>query len=276
MNILKTVIVGVGVIVLSGAGGAVGTYYVNRHAYSQSSSSNVASSTTTSNSDVKLASASSSTTIPSLVSKVSPSIVDITSESTSYSYFGGPTTEEGAGTGMIISSDGYILTNNHVLPINSSDITVTLSSGKQYIAQVITTNATKDLAVIKINASALPTVAFGDSSQVAVGDSVIAIGNALGEFQNSVDQGIVSGLNRSIVAGDEGESSNDSESLSGLLQTDAAINPGDSGGPLIDLSTGAVIGMDTATSSEGEGISFAIPVNNIKAFIAPYAASITD
>lgn len=273
MRIIKTLVIGATIVVLSGTGGAAGVYYLNRNS-SASTDPSIVGSTSTTSSNVRLASTTTNTTTPSLVSKLSPAIVDITSQSTSYSYFGGPTTEEGAGTGMIISSDGYILTNNHVLPIDSSNITVTLSSGKQYAAQIVTANATKDLAVIKIDASGLPTVTFGDSSQVAVGDSVIAIGNALGEFQNSVDQGIVSGLNRSIVAGDEGES--DSESLSGLLQTDAAINPGDSGGPLIDLSTGTVIGMDTATSSEGEGISFAIPVNDIKSFVASYAASVVS
>lgn len=171
---------------------------------------------------------------------------------------------------MIVSSDGYILTNNHVLPINSSDITVTLHNKKQYHASVVGTNSAKDLALIKINASNLPTVSLGDSSQLQAGQAVIAIGNALGQFSDTVDQGIISGLNRSAVASDGNSYAATSESLTGLIQTDALINPGDSGGPLIDIETGQVIGMDTALASNSQGIGFAIPINQAKNFINQY------
>ena len=219
-------------------------------------------------SSANLTSKSSTASIPSIVSNVSPAVVNITTQSTTFSFFGGPQTQQGAGTGMILTSSGYILTNNHVLPVNGGSITVTTQSGKQYNGKVVAASTSQDLALIKINGSGLPTVTLGNSSNEQVGNSVIAIGNALGQFQNSVVDGIISGTNRSVQASDEG--STNSESLTGLFQTDADINPGDSGGPLIDLSTGTVIGIDTAVASDGQGIGFAIPINEAKAFIAPY------
>jgi serine protease Do len=272
LYIKKSYVVGLCLVLASGASGAAGGILSNRHAVDedQQDVSIVAPSNKAS-----LASQSTATSVPNLVSQISPAVVDITTESTTYSFFGGPETEEGAGTGMILTSNGYILTNNHVLAINSSTVSVTTASGKQYTAQVIASNASEDLALVKINASGLPTVTLGDSSQLTVGDSVIAIGNALGQFQNTVTEGIISGTNRSITASDESSSSS-SESLSGLLQTDAAINPGNSGGPLINTSTGTVIGIDTAVSSDGEGLGFAIPINEAKTFVAPYISSISS
>lgn len=270
MRVPKAFIVGLCLVLACAGGGAIGALVVN-----QIKNGNLGqASVTTIIPKVDLADQATDNTIPTIVNRLTPGIVDITTNSTTYSYFGGPVEEEGAGTGMIIASNGYILTNNHVLSLNSQDITVTTSSGQQYPASVIATNPTKDLALIKINASGLSTVTLGDSDQVITGENVLAIGNALGQYQNTVDQGIISGLNRSVVASDESDSS--SESLSGLLQTDAPINPGDSGGPLVDIKTGQVIGMDTAIAGDSQGIGFAIPINQAKAFVSPYVSSISS
>ena len=259
----RTVLIGIGLLLISAASGLLAGYWA---------ASNHASNTVyevPSGSKAQVASQPGNGSVASEVSHINPAVVDITTQSLSYSFFGGPTTQQGAGTGMILTSNGYILTNNHVLPVDSSTVSVTLSSGKTYSAQTIATNSTLDLALLKINATGLPTVTIGDSSQAQIGESVIAIGNALGQYQNSVTEGIISGLNRSVTAVDQ-NSATGGESLTGLLQTDASINPGDSGGPLVDISSGSVIGMDTAVSSSGQGLGFAIPINQVKAFVAPY------
>jgi serine protease Do len=254
------------VIVLSLAGGAFSVRFFETSNNQSSSLIN-----TDGSSDANLDSSNKTTSIASLVSKTSPAVVSVTTTSTTYSFFGGPETEEGAGTGIIISSNGYIVTNNHVVPTGSQSLTVTTSSEKQYTATVVARDTSEDLALLKIKATDLTTLTLGNSSDIQVGDSVIAIGNALGEFQNTVTQGIISGTNRSITASDSGSDTVSSgESLKDLFQTDAAINPGNSGGPLIDVATGEVIGIDTATSGDGEDLGFAIPINEAKAFVAPY------
>lgn len=258
---------GLGILVIvCGASGAAGGILAEHVRHNQQTGNTI--SEVTSGNSATLSSKSADVSIPSIVSKTSPAVVDITTQSTTFSFFGGPQTQQGAGTGMILTSSGYILTNNHVLPVDGGNITVTMQNGKQYTAKVVAANQQEDLALLKIKGSGLPTVTLGDSGQEQVGSSVIAIGNALGQFQNSVVTGIISGTNRSVRASDQGSAS--SEALNGLFQTDAAINPGDSGGPLIDLSTGAVIGMDTAVASDGQGIGFAIPINVAKSFVAPY------
>jgi serine protease Do len=263
---LKSIGIVLMVMVVSAFGGAAGVRIFDTN---QAKSDGIVSTSGSTNAD--LTSANTTTNIASLVAKTSPAVVSITSESTTYTFFGGPETEEGAGTGIIVTAGGYILTNNHVVPSGSGSITVTTASQKQYTASVVGRNTTEDLALLKISASGLPTLTLGDSASVDVGDSVIAIGNALGQFQNTVTDGIISGTNRSITATDSGSSNTSSnESLSGLFQTDAAINPGNSGGPLIDIASGDVIGIDTATSAEGEDLGFAIPINQAKSFIAHY------
>lgn len=219
------------------------------------------------------ATSQSGLTIPSLVKQYSPAIVAITTQSTTYSFFGGPLTQEGEGTGMILTSNGYILTNNHVVPQNSQSLTVTLTNQKTYKGTVVAADPANDLALVKINANGLSTVKLGNSNDVVTGDEVIAIGNALGQFQNTVTNGIISATNRSITASDSSSPSG-SESLSGLFQTDAAINPGNSGGPLITTNNGLVIGINTATSSQGQNLGFSIPINVAKTFLAPYISSI--
>lgn len=170
--------------------------------------------------------------------------------------------EIGGGSGFLVSADGYIVTNAHVVSDKDAKYTVYLNDEAKYDASVVSADATLDIAVLKIDGSNLPFLQFGDSDAVKVGQSVIAIGNALGEFRNTVSVGVISGLSRSITAGGQGSS----ELLSDVLQTDAAINPGNSGGPLLDLS-GNVIGVNVATSSGGENISFSLPSNTVKAAV---------
>lgn len=167
--------------------------------------------------------------------------------------------EIGGGSGFIVSEDGYVVTNAHVVSDKEAEYTVLLNSGKTYVATVVAADSALDVAVLKIDASGLPFIEFGDSDMVKAGQSVIAIGNALGQFRNTVSVGVISGLARSITAGGGMQGS---EFLSDVLQTDAAINPGNSGGPLLDLS-GKVIGMNVATSGGGENISFALPSNMV-------------
>ncbi|NTW61661.1 trypsin-like serine protease [Candidatus Saccharibacteria bacterium] len=195
-----------------------------------------------------------------IVKQVSKSVVNISTKTTTYGWWGQPQIAEGAGTGIIIRSDGYILTNNHV--INGADkITITTNQEITLSATVVTTDSSKDLAVLKVSPSSpLTAVKIGNSDNVQVGEEVIAVGNVLGQFTDSVTKGIVSGLGRPIVA----SGSNlygDLEQLSDLIQTDAAINSGNSGGPLVNMS-GEVIGVNTAVSGNGQNIGFAVPINH--------------
>jgi len=168
--------------------------------------------------------------------------------------------EVSGGTGFIISSDGIILTNKHVVVDEETEYSVVLNNGTKYDAEVLAKDPANDLAFLKIKADNLPTVELGDSDQLQLGQTVIAIGNALGEYRNTVTKGIVSGLSRKIVAsGTTGQS----ETLENTIQTDAAINPGNSGGPLINLA-GQVVGVNTAISREGQLLGFAIPINEAK------------
>jgi len=177
------------------------------------------------------------------------------------------TTEQkvGAGTGFIISNQGYIVTNRHLVDDLSARYTVLLSSGLQKEAQVLYRDNEIDIAVLKVEGSGYPTVVLGDSDKLKLGQSVFAIGNALGEYNNSVSVGVISGLNRNLEAfGVAG-----SEKLRNVIQTDAAINPGNSGGPLANLN-GEVVGVNVAYNRNAENIGFSIPINAIKAIIAPY------
>ena len=168
--------------------------------------------------------------------------------------------EIGGGSGFIISSDGLILTNKHVVLDEKASYTVLTNDGKKYDARVLARDPLQDLAVIKITASGLPTVELGDSDAVELGQTAIVIGNSLGEFRNTVSVGVISGIARTVSAsGGNGFS----ETIQGVLQTDAAINPGNSGGPLLNLR-GQVIGINTAIAAGAQSIGFAIPVNRAK------------
>ena len=164
----------------------------------------------------------------------------------------------GGGSGFIVQSDGLILTNKHVVFDADAEYTVVTEDGKEYASKVLARDPISDISVVKIEAKDLPVVKLGDSSKLALGQTVIAIGNALGMFRNSVSKGIVSGMARTISAalGTEGEM----EHLRGVLQTDVAINQGNSGGPLINLD-GEAIGINTAIIFGAQNIGFAIPIN---------------
>lgn len=166
----------------------------------------------------------------------------------------------GGGSGFLVSSDGYIVTNRHVVDDEDAEYTVFTNDGKKHGAKVIARDPALDLAIIKIDGSDFPFLSFGNSESLQVGQSVIAIGNALAEFRNTVSLGIVSGLSRSIVARDVRGSS---EALDQLIQTDAAINQGNSGGPLLNLS-GEVIGVNVAVASGAENVGFALSSDSVK------------
>jgi serine protease Do len=169
--------------------------------------------------------------------------------------------EVGGGSGFIISSDGLILTNKHVVSDTSAAYTVITNDGKKHSAKVLARDPSQDFAVVKIDATGLPTVSLGDSDGLQIGQTAIAIGNALGQFSNTVSVGVVSGLERTVTASDE--SDGQQETIKGVIQTDAAINSGNSGGPLLDLQ-GEVIGINTAVASDAQSIGFAIPINRAK------------
>lgn len=168
--------------------------------------------------------------------------------------------EVGGGSGFIVSEDGYIVTNKHVVSDEKAEYTVITSDKKKYDVKVLAKDPLNDVAILKIEAKDLPTLEFANSEKVKVGQSVIAIGNPLLQFSNSVSVGVVSGLSRSITATDQGYGQ--AEQLEGVIQTDAAINPGNSGGPLLNLD-GKVVGVNVATSS-AENISFSLPSNMVK------------
>ena len=177
--------------------------------------------------------------------------------------------EVSAGTGFIISADGMIVTNKHVVTDASASYTVLLNDGRKMPAKVLARDPVQDLAVLKIEGNGFNFLNLGDSAQVKIGQSVIAIGNALGEFRNTVSVGIISGLQRSVVASG---SPDGPEALQELIQTDAAINPGNSGGPLLNLK-GEVIGINTAIAQGAQNIGFAIPINKVKRDITSVRAT---
>lgn len=170
------------------------------------------------------------------------------------------TVERDIGTGFIIREDGLIVTNRHVVSDPDGEYRVITNDDKTFEVVNIYRDQLLDLAIIKVDASGLPTVELGNSDDIKVGQMAIAIGTALGEFRHTVTTGVVSGVGRAIVAGSPFYG--DSEELENVIQTDAAINPGNSGGPLLN-SSGQVIGVNTAVSAQGENIGFAIPINII-------------
>lgn len=190
---------------------------------------------------------------------------------------GANSTQEDAGTGIILNKDGLIITNRHVIPDGTTNVSVTLSDGTTFknvkVLGKTNSGSSLDIAFLKIQdlkGTTLTPASLGDSSKVDVGDAVVAIGNALGQFQNTVTSGIISGHGRSVQASDETGSS--SENLQDLFQTDAAINPGNSGGPLVNMS-GQVIGINTAVAGQAQNIGFAIPINDAKGLIQSVQAN---
>ena len=204
-------------------------------------------------------------TVASVAEKVNKSVVSIVTTTVDMTYFGA-SEQEGAGTGIIVGRDGYVMTNKHVVE-GARTVTIIQADGtKHEDVKVLGTDPLNDVAFLKIdNVRDLPAVELGDSTTVRVGQSVIAIGNSLGQYQNTVTKGIISGTGRPIRAS-TGASSASVETLTDLLQTDAAINPGNSGGPLLNTS-GQVIGINTAVAADAEGIGFSIPINATKGIL---------
>ncbi|MFZ1249625.1 MAG: trypsin-like peptidase domain-containing protein [Candidatus Saccharimonadales bacterium] len=223
--------------------------------------------------------------VSSIAKEVGQSVVsvNVTSRTPSSSYGGffgfglGSQTQQSAGTGIILTAKGLILTNRHVVPAGTTEVSVTLSDGTvlDSVKVVGRTGSTDslDIAFLQVEdlkGHTLVPARVGDSSKVQVGDSVVAIGNALGQFQNTVTSGIISGYGRSVQAGDGTGSV--AENLDDLFQTDAAINEGNSGGPLVDMN-GEVIGVNTAIASGSQSVGFAIPINDVKGLIESVKAS---
>ena len=253
------------VILASTASGFVGGYFGSTQENNNQQSSQQANKEIIDN---------ESDLITQIAKEVGESVVsvDVTSQATRQSFFGGPQsfTQESAGTGVIVNEDGVIITNRHVIPRGLSSVSVTLSDGTtlEDVEVIGRTNDsdTLDIAFLKVKdkkGKTLKAAKLGDSSKMEVGDKVVAIGNALGQFQNTVTSGIISGYGRSVEAGDE----TSTETLQNLFQTDASINQGNSGGPLVNTN-GEVIGINTAVAGGGaENIGFAIPINDIQGLI---------
>lgn len=210
--------------------------------------------------------------IRDIAAKVGPSVVSITAKGQTVTTIYGQSQEEGAGTGIILTEDGLIVTNRHVVPSGTTEVSVVLADGTEYEGVQIVgrtgSSDSLDIAFLKIadtKGKKLTPASIGDSAGAKVGDSVIAIGNALGQFQNTVTSGIISGYGRRVQA----TNSDGSEvgNLENLFQTDAAINAGNSGGPLVNLK-GEVIGINTAVAAgDAQGIGFAIPMNDVVGLI---------
>lgn len=213
--------------------------------------------------------------------KVSPSVVTISIETPKQTYLefdpfsgfkqrvegGGP---QDIGSGFIISKDGLVVTNKHVVSVEGAKYKVITADDQEYEVTTITRDPANDLAVLKIDATDLSPVELGDSSNLKAGQFVVAIGTALGEFRHTVTTGVISGLGRGITAGSVYEGY--VERLDDVIQTDAAINPGNSGGPLLN-SSGAVIGVNVAVAAGAENIGFAIPINIVKKGLEQFNAT---
>ncbi|MDO8676248.1 MAG: trypsin-like peptidase domain-containing protein [Candidatus Azambacteria bacterium] len=167
----------------------------------------------------------------------------------------------GGGSGFIISEDGFVLTNKHVVVDPKADYTIVTNDGVKHHAKVVARDPINDIAILKVEGKNLPYIELGDSTNLELGQTAIAIGNALGQFQNTISSGIISGLSRNISA--QAEIGGQKQELRGVIQTDAAINPGNSGGPLVDIN-GEAIGINSAVVFGAQNIGFAIPVNAAK------------
>lgn len=199
------------------------------------------------------------TTVEAVAELLTPAVVGVQTVEVTQDMFMRERESTGVGSGFIVTQDGYILTNHHVVTENPKNITVSLKDGRSFEAKKVWSDSTLDLAVIKIDAKNLPVAVLGDSEDLSVGQMAVAIGNPLGlTFERTVTAGIVSALNRSIVSG--------TTIAEDLIQTDASINSGNSGGPLLD-NKGNVIGINTYKIDSGEGMGFAIPINIAKPIV---------
>lgn len=259
----------IGILLGSVVGGIFGNYVVmsnpNIFPWARTTTVNYPTTQTSGSSTVVT---SDEQAVENAIRIASPAVVQINTTSVSTVdlpyWFGGQQSqqEEGIGSGFIITPNGYILTNNHVIE-NATKITVTLKDGREFSGKVVGSDSLSDVAVVKINGTNLPTVALGDSSNLVVGQKVIAIGNPYGLSQ-TVTTGSVSALERNIqTSSDTTGTSGSSKTLVGVIQTDAAINPGNSGGPLIDLS-GRVVGINTMIYQNAQGLGFSVSSNTAK------------
>lgn len=267
-NIMKNSKIYIGMVIITGLifgflGGLLGVWWMIQYGGIEN---NVIGSVIQKKETVKLTEDSA---IIDTVKKVQSAVVSITVKSEVQSFYG-PSEQDSEGSGFIIDKNGLILTNKHVASSNTSSYIVTTYKGETYDAKLKATDPLNDLAILKIEAKDLPVLELGDSDDMQIGQRVIAIGNALGEFDNTVTTGVLSAKDRDITASSGNGSS--SEELSGLLQTDAAINQGNSGGPLVNI-LGQVIGINTAAAQSAENLGFAIPSNMAKSAIASYQKS---
>lgn len=201
----------------------------------------------------------------SVVDKASPAVVSIVLKRVGFDPFSGPYAEEsGIGTGFIIDPDGLLLTNRHVVADTRGEYTVVTKDKKTYPVKEIHRDTVNDLAILKIDAQGLPSLTLGESGRLKVGQTVVAIGNALGRFSNTVTKGVVSGLGRGLTA--QQGFGQGAEQLEDVIQTDAALNPGNSGGPLLDLSA-QVVGINVAISQGAQNIGFSVPIDSVKPVI---------
>lgn len=260
---LAAVAIGVGAVA-GAAGGGVGMLLSSENGYSYSTSTNGV--VTTSNSDINPPAAVAGT-VESAANIIGPSVVTIAVTGQSGGGFGQSQAVSGTGSGVVIRSDGYILTNNHVVSaaVNGGSVSLEFSDGSTAPATITGTDPASDLAVIKVSKSGLTAAVFADSEALKVGQTVIAVGAPLG-LSNTVTEGIVSTLHRPVTTGDAATE----QSVIDAIQTDAAINPGNSGGPLVDLA-GRVVGINSAIASLGSsaggqsgniGVGFSIPAND--------------
>ena len=178
------------------------------------------------------------------------------------------TSDSNIGTGFVVDASGWIITNQHVVSSTTADYKVVTSNGDQYDVTEIARDDANDIAILKIDAKDLSVLPLGDSDKLAVGQDVVAIGTPLGEYSGSVTKGIISGLNRTVSTSSSWYGGT-SKTYEGVIQTDAAVNPGNSGGPLLN-SQGEVIGINFATTSNADNISFALPINVVKEKITEY------
>src|SRR5262245_25037613 len=258
----------VGVALASSLIASGGTYaLVSATAHTQTTvpTSSTAQAPAGQNASTGSAAGSSQATVD-IVKAVSPAVVTIVADGVTETdpTTGQTGTGEAIGSGVIFDSSGLILTNHHVVANDPKSLTVHLKDGRTFDASIYGIDTLTDLAIVKVDATGLPTAPIGDSSSIQVGQQAIAIGSPLGTFTDSVTSGIISALGRSIPV-------EDGSILSNLIQTDTAINPGNSGGPLLDPS-GKVIGINTAGASQAQGIGFAIPIDIAKPLLAQASA----
>lgn len=205
-----------------------------------------------------------------VIDKVSPGVVSIVVRTVGYDLFSGPySVEDGVGTGFIVDPSGIIVTNSHVVDDPSGEYSVVLKDGTTYEVDQVHLDQLTDLAIIEITARDLSTVSLGDSDSLRVGQTAIAIGNALGRFDNTVTVGVVSGIARELTA--TSAFGSNPQTYENVIQTDAALNPGNSGGPLLNSSS-QVIGINVATTRGADNIGFAIPVNTLKPLLETFLA----